>query len=61
MIFSNLSQETASLVKAGILAPTVALQAGEHLTPAQLRGLWAGHRQQQRTAREALAAWCRTV
>ena len=61
MTFSNLSPETAALIKAGILTPVVAVQAGEHLTPAQMRGLWAAHRQQQRTARAALAAWCRAV
>lgn len=61
MTFSNLSPETAALVKAGILAPTVALQAGEVLTPCQVRGLWAAHRQQQRAAQAAIAAWRRAV
>lgn len=61
MTFSNLNPETAALVKAGILAPTVAIRAGEYLTPAQMRHLWAKHRRQQNAAREALAVWRRAV
>lgn len=61
MTFSNLSPETAALVRTGILTPAVAIQAGEYLTPAQMRALWANHRRQQDAAREALAAWRRAV
>lgn len=61
MQFRTLSSETAALLSAGILTPAVAIQAGEFLTPAQMRGLWATHRRQQDVARAALAAWRRAV
>lgn len=39
----SLDSQTAAMVQAGILAPTPALLAGESLSDAQKRHLWARH------------------
>lgn len=55
MQLPSLDSKTAAMVQAGILAPTSALLAGESLSDAQKRHLWARHMSRQREAAATMA------